>query len=89
MSNFEYFNPNPKATKQVKHWDRCDCTVRAISKATGMSWKDTYLSVCKSSLKVYDMPNSKIGEEQALKDLGFTKGESLKPVKGGKWPLVN
>lgn len=35
---FSYFNPNPEG-KQVG-----DCTVRAIAKATGKSWDETYVS---------------------------------------------
>ena len=37
---FSYFNPNPEG-KQVG-----DCTVRAISKATGKSWDETYVGLC-------------------------------------------
>ena len=37
---FSYFNPNPEG-KQVG-----DCTVRAIAKATGKSWDETYVGLC-------------------------------------------
>lgn len=46
---FSYFNPNPEG-KQVG-----DCTVRAIAKATGKSWDETYVGLCLQGLKMGDM----------------------------------
>ena len=43
---FSYFNPNPEG-KQVG-----DCTVRAIAKATGKSWDETYVGLCLHGLKM-------------------------------------
>lgn len=37
---YNHFNPNP-CGKNVG-----DCTVRAISKATGMEWGEVYLRLC-------------------------------------------
>ena len=49
---FSYFNPNPEG-KQVG-----DCTVRAIAKATGKGWDETYVGLCLQGLKMGDMPSA-------------------------------
>lgn len=49
---YVYFNPNPK-NKLVG-----DCVIRAISKVTGLSWDETYLSVCMCGYDSKDMPSS-------------------------------
>lgn len=40
MSRYQYFNPNPDGIRVG------DCTVRAISKATGKPWNEVYLGLC-------------------------------------------
>ena len=37
---YKYYNPNPMARSVG------DCTVRAISKATGQDWEETYIGLC-------------------------------------------
>lgn len=49
---FVFFNPNP-VSKRVG-----DCTVRALSKAMGKPWEDTYLALCVEGLRMHDMPTA-------------------------------
>lgn len=46
------YNPNPYG-KRVG-----DCTVRAIAKATGQSWEDTYAALAVEGFLLGDMPSS-------------------------------
>ena len=87
-TNFIHYNPNPEFKSPKYHWKRGDCTIRAVCKATGLSWETAFIEMCKGALEVHDMPNCKIGEAAGLKRLGFVEGESLKPAKGEKWPFV-
>lgn len=52
MHRYTHVNPNPKE-KNVG-----DCTVRAISLATGMSWTETYFNLCMKGYMIADMPSS-------------------------------
>ncbi len=45
-------NPNPNG----KHVG--DCTVRAITKATGKSWEDAYSGIAVQGLMMFDMPSN-------------------------------
>ena len=87
-SNFVHYNPNPEFKNKNKRWNRGDCVIRAICKATGLNWEEAFMVMCKSALEVHDMPNCRLGEEAGLKKLGFVKGGSLKPEKGEHWPIV-
>lgn len=49
---YQYYNPNPLG-KQVG-----DCVIRAISKITQQSWRDTYMEVVMEGLRMCDMPSS-------------------------------
>ena len=49
---FSYFNPNP-AGKQVG-----DCTVRAIARATGNGWEETYIGLCLQGLMMGASPSA-------------------------------
>ena len=48
MNNWQSYNPNPVSGQRVG-----DCTVRAISKATGQDWETTYANkkTCKNKSK--------------------------------------
>ena len=85
---FVHYNPNPEFKNSKKNWNRGDCTIRSVCKATGLSWEDAFMKMCMAAMKVHDMPNCKVGEEAGLKELGFIKGGSLKPERGEKWPKV-
>lgn len=64
---FSYFNPNP-AGKQVG-----DCTVRAIARATGKGWEETYIGLCLQGLMMGDMPSANSVWSAYLRQHGFTR----------------
>lgn len=64
---FEKFNANPKGLKSA------DCVIRAISKATGESWEDTYKGLFELSLKMRRVFNEKQVFEKYLEQKGWTK----------------
>lgn len=49
---FQQTNPNPLGKKVG------DCTVRALSLATGQSWEKVYLDLCIQGYMMADMPSS-------------------------------
>lgn len=61
------FNPNPSG-KSVG-----DCTVRAISAATGIKWEDVYLELCLSGLIMADMPSANSVTTAYLRNKGFRR----------------
>ena len=64
---WQYFNPNP-IKKRIG-----DCTVRAISIATGMNWEDTYTALALQGFLMCDMPSSNIVWGTYLKKKGFNR----------------
>ena len=62
---FEFYNPNPKNQRVG------DCAVRAISKAVGTDWQETYIALCAEGLALRDMPNSNYVWGMFLKKYGF------------------
>lgn len=50
-----------------------DCTVRAISKATGNSWGETYLALCIQGYLDGDMPSSNAVWGHYLRRIGYTR----------------
>lgn len=64
---YSHYNKNPLG-KNVG-----DCTVRAISKATGKSWEDTYLALCMQGLIDCDMPSANAVWGNYLRKLGFRR----------------
>lgn len=64
---FSYFNPNP-AGKQVG-----DCTVRAIARATGKGWEETYIGLCLQGLMMGDMPSANSVWSAYLRRNGFSR----------------
>ena len=64
---FVYANPNP-------HRERVgDCTVRAISLATGKPWREVYVALCGYGYKLCDMPSSNAVWGEYLSDLGYVR----------------
>lgn len=61
------FNPNPM-NKAVG-----DCVVRAIVKATGMSWMEVFNLLCDKGAQLYDMPSSNGVWGAMLRDMGFKR----------------
>lgn len=64
---FEKFNPNPLG-KAVG-----DCTVRALSAATGESWDETYIALCAVGYELADMPSANAVWGEYLKRCGFER----------------
>lgn len=64
---YKHYNPNP-LNKSVG-----DCVIRAISKATGQTWDDTYLGVSQVGFYEKNMPSANEVWGIYLKHLGFRK----------------
>ena len=62
-----YYNPNPLKLSVG------DCTIRAISKVTNQTWKQTYLDLLTQGFIMYDMPSSNRVWRELLKLYGFRK----------------
>lgn len=64
---YMFFNPNP-------HNQRVgDCSVRAVSKAIGKDWEDTYVGLCSEGLFYSDMPSSNYVWGMYLRQYGFVQ----------------
>ena len=64
---YSYFNPNP-------HGNRVgDCVIRALSKATGKGWEETYIELCLLGYIVGDLPSSNAVWDNYLKTQGFVR----------------
>ena len=61
------YNANPTASRVG------DCTVRAISKAMGKTWEETYLMLAIEGLLLHDMPSSNYVWMTFLKREGFNR----------------
>lgn len=61
------YNANPSAMRVG------DCTVRAIAKATGKSWEDTYIGMSVEGLRLCDMPSANHVWGAYLRTQGFTR----------------
>lgn len=64
---FRRFNQNPLG-KNVG-----DCTVRAISNATGQTWEEAYINLCAQGLKDCDMPSANATWGNYLRSIGFRR----------------
>jgi hypothetical protein len=65
--SYIYYNPNP-LNLSVN-----DCTVRAISKAINMSWKETYLNLLIQGYMMCDVPSSNRVWGELLNRFGFKR----------------
>lgn len=65
--SYAYYQPNP-AGKSVG-----DCTVRAISKALGQTWEETYIGLALEGFSRGDLPNADSVWGPYLKDHGFNR----------------
>lgn len=63
-----FFNPNPcgKVTS--------DCAIRAVAKATGKDWSETYIKLCALGYELCDLPNADWVWGEYLRELGFRRG---------------
>ena len=66
--SYQYYNPNPRHRRAVG-----DCTIRAISKALGISWEAAYVDLVIQGFLLGDMPSSNMVMDSYLKSQGFTK----------------
>lgn len=64
---YQQYNPNPTG-KNVG-----DCTVRAIAKATGKDWGETYLRLAMQGYLMGDMPSANSCWGAYLRKLGFVR----------------
>lgn len=62
---YVFFNNNPKNQRVG------DCAVRAVSKAVGQDWTDTYIGLCAEGLALRDMPSSNYVWGMYLRKFGF------------------
>lgn len=62
---FVYYNPNPLARNVG------DCSVRALSKATGQGWEETYTGLCLEGFMMNDMPSANSVWGSFLRRHGF------------------
>ena len=62
-----YYNPNPAGNLVG------DCVIRAICKATGKTWDETFEGLVTKSHALKDMPSSNYVWAAYLRDLGFHK----------------
>ena len=65
---YSYYNPNPIKNKRVG-----DCVVRALSKATGKSWEETYIDLCVQGFMMGDLASSNAVWSAYLKHKGFKR----------------
>lgn len=64
---FSFLNLNPFG-RQVG-----DCTVRAIARATGKGWEETYIGLCLQGLMLGDMPSANSVWSAYLRQNGFIR----------------
>lgn len=64
---YSYYNPNPQSRRVG------DCVVRAISKATGKPWEETYIELCLLGYLMGDLPSSNSVWDSYLKTQGFVR----------------
>lgn len=64
---YSYYNENPKGKNTG------DCTVRAISKATGKDWGETYLRLCIQGYLDGDMPSANACWGRYLRSIGYRR----------------
>lgn len=66
--SWQYFNENPAGRRSVG-----DCTVRALSKALGQSWEETYVGLCLEGFLQGDLLNADAVWGKYLHDRGFRR----------------
>lgn len=67
MGRFMSYNANPQKNRVG------DCTVRAISKATGQDWETTYMNLALYGYMNADMPSANCVWGQYLRSKGFKR----------------
>ena len=67
MAEFQSFNPNPRAAKVG------DCAVRAVAKALGIDWYQSYVELASEGLTQCDMPSANYVWGAVLRRHGFRR----------------
>lgn len=67
MARYEFYNPNPSRLKTG------DCVIRAISKALGQSWEQTYIELSVRGYIMHDIMSSNAVWDAYLKRKGFRR----------------
>lgn len=67
MGEFVSYNPNPVGLKVG------DCVVRALSKALGQKWEETYIDLCVEGCLRCDMPSANAVWGAYLRRKGFER----------------
>lgn len=75
---FVYHNENPRKISAS------DCVIRAIAKATGKTWEETYHGLCLVGLSIKDIPNATRTYKRYLKQEGYEMKKQIKNEKGNK-----
>ena len=65
--DYTYYNPNPVGRSVG------DCTIRAISKALGQTWEETYVGLALEGFIRGDLPNADSVWGHYLRNHGFTR----------------
>lgn len=78
-----FYQPNDRDKKNTYG----DCVIRALSKATGMSWIDVFDELLPFCRQEQALPSSQIVYEAYLKVSGF-KYSGIRAAKGTKRPTV-
>jgi hypothetical protein len=63
---FIFYNENPKGSLSAD-----DCVIRAIAKATGKTWDETYHELCLVGFSIKDVPSADSTFKQYLKQEGY------------------
>lgn len=75
---FHFHNENPKGQRAG------DCVVRAIARATGSTWEETYDALAEEGRKQRRMPNDKKTYSAYLKRLGWVKRKQPRHWDGNR-----
>ena len=67
MGEFVSYNPNPTGAKVG------DCVVRALSKALGQKWEETYIDLCVEGILKCDLPSANSVWGAYLRRKGFER----------------
>lgn len=77
MNKFLNYNPNPKGNTNAG-----DCVIRAICRATGMSWDEVYKGLCNIGFMMKVQPDMKEVWKAFLEMEGFVQVKL--PIEKGK-----
>ena len=65
---WQYYNPNP-----VRQSGAGDCSIRAVSKALGLTWEQAYAKLALNGYLMGDVISSDLVWGAALRDAGFRR----------------